>query len=46
VKDGNIILLGSVASKMDFDLATIQANAVPSAFHVFNLLQIRTPKKG
>ena len=46
VKDGNIILLGSVASKMDFDLATIQANAVPFAFHVFNLLQIRTPKKG
>jgi hypothetical protein len=46
VKNGNIILLGQVANKTDSDIATIQANSVPFAFHVFNLLRIRTPQKG
>jgi osmotically-inducible protein OsmY len=43
VKNGNIILLGMVASKADSDIATIQANSVPLAFHVFNLLRIQEP---
>ena len=43
VKNGNIILLGNVASKADSDIATIQANSVPLAFHVFNLLRIQEP---
>ena len=41
VKNGNIILLGVVASKTDSDIATIQCNSVPFAFHVFNLLQVK-----
>ena len=43
VKNGNIILLGNVASKADSDIANIQANSVPLAFHVFNLLRIQEP---
>ena len=49
VKNGNIILLGAVASQGDSDIATIQCNSVPFAFHVFNLLRVRQPadqKKG
>jgi osmotically-inducible protein OsmY len=46
VKRGNIILLGNVASKGDKDLANIQANQVPGAFHVFNLLRVTPPQKG
>jgi osmotically-inducible protein OsmY len=46
VKNGNIILLGSVYSKSDSDLASIKCNSVPFAFHVFNLLRISTPQKG
>ena len=45
VKNGNIILLGSVASKSDSDVANIQCNSVPFAFHVFNLLRIQEPEK-
>jgi osmotically-inducible protein OsmY len=45
VKNGNIILLGSVASKADSDIANIQCNSVPFAFHVFNLLRIQEPAK-
>jgi osmotically-inducible protein OsmY len=40
VKNGNIILLGRVASQSDIDIAGIQCNAVPNAFHVFNLLKV------
>jgi len=40
VKNGDIILLGAVSSKMDSDIATVQCNSVPGAFHVFNLLRI------
>jgi hypothetical protein len=43
VKNGNIILLGSVASQQDSDIATIQCNSVPFAFHVFNMLRIASP---
>lgn len=45
VKNGNIILLGSVYSKADFDLATIQCNSVPGAFKVFNMLRIQQQEK-
>ena len=40
VKNGNIILLGSVATKQDSDVASIQCGSVPSAFHVFNMLRV------
>ena len=43
VKNGNLILLGSVATKEDSDIANIQSGAVPFAFHVFNMLQVRQP---
>ena len=49
VKNGKIILLGQVASKADSDIANIQCNAVPMAFHVFNMLKVVPPadkKKG
>jgi len=43
VKNGNIILLGSVQTKEDSDLATIKCNSVPMAFAVMNLLRIEPP---
>jgi osmotically-inducible protein OsmY len=45
VKDGQIILLGTVASKGDSDIAYIQCNQVRNAFKVYNLLRIGTPPK-
>ena len=45
VKNGNIILLGTVVSKEDSDIATIQCNSVSMAFHVFNLLRVEPPAK-
>jgi hypothetical protein len=45
VRNGVIILLGSVATKADSDVATIQCNSVPSAFKVVNLLRVVEPKK-
>jgi osmotically-inducible protein OsmY len=44
VKNGNIILLGTVATKQDSDLASIQCGSVPSAFHVFNMLRVESEK--
>lgn len=41
VKNGSIILLGTVMNQMDSDIAKIQCNAVPGAFHVFNLLRVQ-----
>lgn len=48
VKNGQIILLGTVASKGDSDLAYMQCNMVRNAFKVFNLLRVANPpdKKG
>jgi osmotically-inducible protein OsmY len=47
VKNGQIILLGTVASKADSDLAFIRCNSVSGAFKVFNMLRIQSsPKKG
>jgi hyperosmotically inducible protein len=43
VKNGKIILLGSVATKQDSDIATIQCSSVPFAFHVFNMLRVQEP---
>jgi len=43
VRNGNIILLGSVRSQADSDAANIQARTVPLAFHVFNLLRVVQP---
>ena len=45
VKNGDIILLGTVSSKADSDLANIRCNQVRGAFHVFNLLRINEPVK-
>ena len=50
VKDGDIILLGAVATKEDSDIAYLQCNHVPNAFKVFNMLRVAPPsakeKKG
>ena len=43
VKNGNIILLGAVATKEDSDIATIKANSVSMAFSVINLLRVEPP---
>jgi osmotically-inducible protein OsmY len=43
VKNGNIILLGSVTKKEDSDIAYIQCSTVPFAFHVFNMLRVQEP---
>jgi osmotically-inducible protein OsmY len=40
VKNGQIILLGTVATKADSDIATIQCNSVRNAFKVFNMLRV------
>lgn len=44
VKNGDIILLGTVQTKSDVDIANIQCNSVPMAFHVFNLLRVGSGK--
>jgi hyperosmotically inducible protein len=44
VKNGNIILLGTVTRKEDSDIANIQCSSVPFAFHVFNMLKVREPE--
>jgi len=41
VKNGKIILLGTVATKEDSDIAFIQCSSVSGAFKVFNRLQVR-----
>jgi hyperosmotically inducible periplasmic protein len=45
VRNGQIILLGTVSRKADSDLAFIQCNGVPNAFKVFNLLQVQSSAK-
>ncbi len=45
VKNGQIILLGTVATKSDSDIAFIQCNTVPGAFKVFNLLRVQQDSK-
>jgi osmotically-inducible protein OsmY len=41
VKNGQIILLGSVATKADSDIAFIQCNSISGAFKVFNMLRVQ-----
>jgi len=43
VKNGNIILLGTVATKEDSDIAKIQCSTVPLSFGIFNLLRVEPP---
>jgi hypothetical protein len=45
VKNGQIILLGTVATKSDSDTAFIQCNSVSGAFKVFNLLRVQQDSK-
>jgi osmotically-inducible protein OsmY len=45
VKNGNVILLGQVSSKADSDIAFMQANSVPGAFKIFNMLRVSSPGK-
>jgi hyperosmotically inducible protein len=42
VKNGQIILLGTVTTKADSDMAFIQCNSVPGAFKVFNMLRVES----
>jgi hyperosmotically inducible protein len=46
VKNGQVILLGAVTRKADFDLASIQSNSVPGVFKVFNMLRVQSSQKG
>ena len=47
VKNGDVILLGSVTNSSDKDIAGIRLNSVPGVFHVFNLLTVtKNEKKG
>jgi osmotically-inducible protein OsmY len=45
VKNGQIILVGTVTRQSDFDIATIQCNSVPNAFKVFNMLRVESSAK-
>jgi hyperosmotically inducible protein len=40
VKNGDIILLGTVTTKADSDVATVRCNGIRNAFHVFNMLHV------
>lgn len=40
VKNGDVILLGSVTSSGDKDIANLRVNSLPGVFHVFNLLRV------
>jgi osmotically-inducible protein OsmY len=46
VKNGQIILIGSVTNQADADTAFIQCNSVRGAFKVFNLLQVTPSARG
>jgi len=41
VKNGDIILLGTVTNQGDKDIANIRLNSIPNVFHVFNLLRVQ-----
>jgi osmotically-inducible protein OsmY len=41
VKNGNVILIGTVINEGDKDIAFIRANSVRGAFKVFNLLKVQ-----
>ncbi|HET9129969.1 MAG TPA: BON domain-containing protein, partial [Terriglobia bacterium] len=43
VKNSNIILVGSVTTKEDSDIATIKTNSISGVFNVINLLRVEPP---
>jgi hypothetical protein len=45
VNNGRVILLGTVNSKADSDMAYIRARGVPMVFGVFNMLRVVTPEE-
>jgi osmotically-inducible protein OsmY len=45
VKNGDVILLGTVATSGDKDIANIRVNSVSGVFHVFNLLRVSKEEK-
>ena len=45
VKNGNVTLVGVVASEMDSNVAYIQANSVPGVFSVSNKLRVEAKRK-
>jgi osmotically-inducible protein OsmY len=42
VKNGDIILIGTVSNEGDKDIAGIRLNSIPNVFHVFNLLKVQS----
>ena len=46
VKNGDIILLGTVMNEGDKNIAGIRCNSVRNAFHVFNLLRVQGAESG
>jgi len=40
VKNGDLILLGTVTNSGDKDIAGIRCNSISGVFHVFNLLKV------
>jgi osmotically-inducible protein OsmY len=46
VKNGDVILLGSVTNSGDKDIANVRLNTIPGVFHVFNLLRVENSKSG
>ena len=40
VKNGDLILVGSVTNPGDKDIAGIRCNSIPGVFHVFNMLRV------
>jgi osmotically-inducible protein OsmY len=42
VKNGDIILIGTVTNQGDKEIAGVRLNTIPSVFHVFNLLRVQT----
>jgi hyperosmotically inducible protein len=45
VKNGDVILLGKVATQADSDTALIQSNTVAGVYKVYNLLRVDSPVK-
>jgi osmotically-inducible protein OsmY len=42
VKNGQVVLLGTVINKADSDMAYIQTNSVRGVFKVVNLLRVQS----
>ena len=45
VKNGNVTLVGVVATESESNVATIQANSVPGVFSVTNRLRVEKPRE-